>query len=217
MPIDSFWKIVNPLVEALAAAHDAGVTHRDFKPGSVMISGDGRVKVLDFGIAKIAAETGDIEAYDFYLRGRQFFYEGTRKGIELARGMYSRAARRDPSYALAYAGLANCHSYLFMYFDNTPANKNEAIDASHKAVELGDIHADAHEARGLALSLDQRYEEAGREFETALQLNPRLFEAHYSYARVCREQGGLRRPFLFSRRPSVRSSSIRTIPECCTT
>jgi len=135
--------------------------------------------------------TADIEAYDFYLRGRKFFYEGTRQGIELAREMFSRAARRDPSYALAFAGLANCHSYLFMYFDKTPANKEDAVKASQKAVKLGEDSADTHAARGLALSIDQQYDEAGREFETALQLNPRLFEAYYFYARVSREQGNL--------------------------
>ena len=156
--------------------------------------------------------TADIEAYDFYLRGRKFFYEGTRQGIELAREMFSRAARRDPSYALAFAGLANCHSYLFMYFDNTPANREEAVKASQKAIELGEGFADAHAARGLALSIDQRYEEAGREFESALQLNPRLFEAYYFYARVCREQGNLEKAVpLFEEASRVRPEDYQSL------
>ena len=133
--------------------------------------------------------TTDVEAYDFYLRGRKFFYEGTRKGIELAREMFSRAVRRDPIYALAHAGLADCYSYLFMYFDKTAANKEAAVGASLEAVQLGEGFAHAHAARGLALSLDQQYAEAEREFESALQLNPRHFEACYFYARVSREQG----------------------------
>ena len=156
--------------------------------------------------------TADIEAYDFHLRGRKFFYEGTRKGIELAREMFSRAARRDPSYALSFAGLANCHSYLFMYFDKTPANKEEAVKASQKAVKLGEGFADTHAARGLALSLDQQYEEAGGEFETALQLNPRLFEAYYFYARVCREQGRLEKAaHLFEEASRVRPEDYQAL------
>jgi len=156
--------------------------------------------------------TADIEAYDFYLRGRKFFYEGTRQGIELAREMFSRAARRDPSYALAFAGLANCHSYLFMYFDKTPANKEAAVKASQKAVALGENFADAHAARGLALSIDQQYEEAGREFESALELNPRLFEAYYFYARVCREQGRLEDAVpLFEKASQVRPEDYQSL------
>jgi non-specific serine/threonine protein kinase len=156
--------------------------------------------------------TSDVEAYDFFLRGRKFFYEGTGKGIELAREMFSRAARRDPNYALAYAGLANCHSYLFMYFDKTPANRAGAIEASRKAIDLGEGFADVHAARGLALSLDQQYDEAGRELEVALKLNPRLFEAHYFYGRVSREQGKLEKAAqLFEQASQVRPEDYQSL------
>lgn len=78
--------------------------------------------------------------------------------------------------------------------DRAATSDLEAYDfylRGRKAVELGGDFAEAHTARGLALSLDQQYEAAGRALERALQLNPRLFEAHYFYGRVCREQGRL--------------------------
>ncbi|MDX2473502.1 MAG: SUMF1/EgtB/PvdO family nonheme iron enzyme, partial [Candidatus Krumholzibacteria bacterium] len=58
------FKLAIPLAEALQAAHDAGITHRDLKPVNVMLTGEGRLKVLDFGLAKTANES-EAGPYDF--------------------------------------------------------------------------------------------------------------------------------------------------------
>jgi len=54
VPIDRFFDIAVPLADAVGAAHQKGITHRDLKPGNVMFTADGRLKVLDFGLAKLA-------------------------------------------------------------------------------------------------------------------------------------------------------------------
>ncbi len=137
------------------------------------------------------APTADVQAYDFYLRGRQFFHQFRRKGFDFARQMFARAIVIDPGYARAYAGVADCCSFLYQYWEASEANLKEADAASRKALELDPELAEAHASRGLAVSLNKRYDEAQQEFECAIRLNPTLFEAYYFFARSYYAQGRL--------------------------
>lgn len=137
--------------------------------------------------------TKDVQAYDYYLRGRQFFYKSKKKSIDFACEMFSQAIRKDPGYTLAYCGLADCYSYLYWYFERKDSNLENAMKYSRKALELDRELAEAHASRGLALTLGKRYEEAEREYETAIKLNSQLWEAYYFYARTCFVQGDYER------------------------
>src|ERR1700678_4567865 len=135
--------------------------------------------------------TADVKAYDYYLRGRQFFYQFRRRGYDFARQMFTRDIEIDPGYARAYAGVADCHFNLYMYWEPSETNLQAADDASRKALLLDPGLAEAHVSRGLAISLSKRYDEAEIEFQTAIKMDPRLFEAYYFYGRACVQEGKL--------------------------
>src|SRR5678815_2290366 len=138
-------------------------------------------------IEKVA--TGNVQAYDYYLRGRTFFHQHRRTSLEFARKMFTRAIEVDPNYARAYAGIADCCSILFMYFDARESNLKQADKASQTALDLDPDLAEAHSARGLSYSLSKRYQQAEAEFEIAMKLDPKLYEAPYFYGRACLAQG----------------------------
>jgi TolB-like protein/Flp pilus assembly protein TadD len=133
--------------------------------------------------------TVDLVAYDYYLRGKQFFYQYKGKGVEFALQMFSQAIESDPEFARAYAGIANCCSFLYMYAGSHAHHREKADSASKKALELAPESAEAWASRGVALSLKGEYDEAERAFLTAIRHDAWLFEAYYFYARVAFAQG----------------------------
>ena len=140
-------------------------------------------------IAKIP--TADVRAYDYYLRGRQFFHQFRRKGFDFAREMFAKAIEIDPGYARAYAGIADCSAFLYFYWDSSKGNLEQADQASQRALETDPDLAEAHASCGLTASMKKDYEKAEREFRTAMRLGPRLFEPYYFFARNCYAQGKL--------------------------
>lgn len=63
------------------------------------------------------APTENVEAYTYYLRGREFWSHHTKRYYQLAREMFAKAVELDPSYARAYAGIADCDSFLVVVYN----------------------------------------------------------------------------------------------------
>ncbi|MEY3051089.1 MAG: hypothetical protein RLY31_874 [Bacteroidota bacterium] len=141
---------------------------------------DDRIQIL---------QTRNVEAYGYYLKGRHFYYQFSRKSVGQAREMFAQAIAADEEYALAYCGLADCYSYLFMYVQKSEEYLKEANLASLQALELAPLLAQAHTSRGIALTLRQQFKKAAVSFEKAIELNPSLFMAWYHYGRACFTQG----------------------------
>ena len=135
------------------------------------------------------APTESVRAYEYYLRGRQIEHQLRRSALQYARRMFDRAIEIDPNFARAHAGIADCCSFLYMYWDGSNANLEAADASSQRALELDPASAEAHTSRGVALTLRRDYPGARREFDLALSLNPVLYEAHYFYGRACFTEG----------------------------
>jgi len=133
--------------------------------------------------------TENVQAYEYYLRGRQIQHQMRRTDFQYACRMFDRAIEIDPNFARAYAGIADCCSFLYIAWGGGKANLERAEATSRKALQLDPESAEAHTSRALALTLRRQYDEAREEFEAALRLNPMLFEAHYFYGRACRTEG----------------------------
>jgi TolB-like protein/Flp pilus assembly protein TadD len=135
--------------------------------------------------------TVNVSAYEYYLRGRQFFKRFRKMDIEYARQMFRQAIQIDAEFALAWAGYADCHSFLVMYADPQPSYREEASDASKRALELSPDLAEAHASRGLAYLVCECFDSAEEEFIRAIELKPCLFEAYYYYARTQFHRGNV--------------------------
>lgn len=133
--------------------------------------------------------TENTQAYDYYLRGRRYFYEFTRRQFHNAIRMFKKAIEQDPNYALAYAGMADAYSLLYQWADSSEENIRRANEASIKAITLDPDSAEANSARGTALAISGKHEEAERAYETAILLNPAQWESYFFYGRDCLAQG----------------------------
>ena len=157
------------------------------------------------------APTDSIEAYTHYLRGRDFLHRRSKHYSRIARQMFAKAVTLDPKYARAYAGMADCDSFLYLnYRVGVPIDG--LLETTQKALSLDDSLAEAHASRGLALSAARRYDEAKVEFERAIALDPGLFEAHYFYARASFAEGKIEQATrLFERASQIRPDDYQSV------
>jgi adenylate cyclase len=131
--------------------------------------------------------TDNVEAYTLYLKGREFFHNLTKWFVELARQMFVKAVEVDPGFARAYAGIANCDARLAGSY-GAALDVDEILATADKAIALDPGLAEAHAARGHALSNSNRWTEGEQAFEKALALDPNSFDANYLFARLCIKQ-----------------------------
>lgn len=130
--------------------------------------------------------TENTEAYELYLKGRYYWNKRSEGGLEKARDYFQQAVDKEPTYALAYAGLADSYALLgsLRYAILPPKEAMpKAKAAAEKALAIDDTLAEAHTSLGLIkLYYDWDGTGAEREFQRAIELNPNYATAHHWYA-----------------------------------
>ena len=131
-------------------------------------------------------QTNNVEAYNLYLQGRFFWDTRTKNGLNRSIEYFEKAITIDPDYALAYAGLADSY-FIQAYWGWIPWN--EGVVKSKKAVLLAlDFDknlAEAHTVLGALLNYKEwKWEDARKELQIAIELNPNFVTAHHYYSEL---------------------------------
>ncbi|MFY9610946.1 MAG: protein kinase [Blastocatellia bacterium] len=157
-------------------------------------------KVTDALAVKLSGEerelltkryTDNAEAYQLYLKGRYYQSSRTEEGLKKGIEFFEQAIARDPSYALAFSGLADSYSYLGNHGflppnEASPIAKQEAM----KALKIDETLAEAHTSLAyVRMNYDWDWPGAGKEYERAIELDPGYTKAHSLYAWYLAAQG----------------------------
>jgi TolB-like protein/Tfp pilus assembly protein PilF len=137
-------------------------------------------------------QTGNVEAYNWYLLGRHHFHKRTRASLQRACECFETAISIDPDYALAHSGIADAHMLLgARYYGNTPMAEAvaRALPHAQRAVELEPMLAEAHASMGMICLNQCELPEAENMLLRAIDLNPGYVLAHLWLGLVLAGQG----------------------------
>lgn len=127
-----------------------------------------------------ARPTENTEAYQLYLKGKFFWNKRTGDDLKAAADLFRQAAEVDPSYANAYAGVAQADLLIPVFGAGAPRDFfPKAKAAAERAIELDETSAEGHSALAMLLCFDFKFPAAEAEFRRAIQLNPNYATAHH--------------------------------------
>jgi serine/threonine-protein kinase len=134
--------------------------------------------------------TTDAEAYQSYLKGRYYWNKRTAEGIKKAIEQFQEAADKDPNYALAYVGLADCYMLLEGYV-GTPATETlpQAKAFAERALQIDKSSGEARASLANVSAMLWQWDTAGEDFKRAIELNPNYATAHHWYSIYLRHVG----------------------------
>lgn len=122
----------------------------------------------------VEAASPDVSAYDYYLKGRNYYQTNKPEDLVFAEEMFKRALSIDPNLALAHTGLADVYAFQFMaYYDHSPERIAAAKEESEKALKINSKLPEAHRSLGRYYQFSGMYKEAEQELTKAIYINPK--------------------------------------------
>jgi TolB-like protein/Flp pilus assembly protein TadD len=139
-------------------------------------------------VTKIA--TADPVAYQAYLKGRYYWNRRTTENLQKAIEQFKLATDRDPNYALAFVGLADCYAVLNEYA-GTPSSETipQSRSYAERALSLDNQLAEPHATLGQVSNQAWQYAEAEREYKRAIELNPNYPTGYHWYSILLKDLG----------------------------
>lgn len=129
-------------------------------------------------------QTVNAQAYDLYLRGQDYLYQLTKRGVENAIQLFEKAIELDPRYAAAYAACSSAYGQMYQYFARDEKYRVRAQELSFKALMYDSNLPEAYTAMGLSYFLWGKLEEARASSRKAIELAPDDFIAHWTLGRI---------------------------------
>ena len=182
-------RITVQLINALNDAHLWAETYDRNLIDAFAVESDVAQKIASSLAAKLsgaekqaiaARPTENAEAYQLFLKGRFFWNKRTGADLKTAAEFFERAVAADPTYAGAYAGLAQTYLLLPVFGAGHPRDFfPKATIAARRAVELDETSAEGHAALAMLLLFDFKFSPSEQEFRRAIELNPNYATAHH--------------------------------------
>ena len=129
--------------------------------------------------------TVNAEAFDCYLRAREFLYRRTKSSLQFAIHLFQKAIELDTRYAAAYAGLGESYATLHYDYDTKEIWVEKAIESSLKALMYDSTVAEAYAALAMAYFSKKSIQEAETAARKAIELGPNIFTGYWVLARIC--------------------------------
>jgi serine/threonine protein kinase/tetratricopeptide (TPR) repeat protein len=128
--------------------------------------------------------TVNAEAFDCYLRARDFLYRRTKNSLQFAIQLFQRAIQLDTRYAAAYAGLGEAYATLHYDYDTKEIWIDKALESSLKALMYDPSTAEAYAALAMSYFSRKQLQEAEAAAHKAMELGPNIFTGYWVLARI---------------------------------